>query len=201
PLRFRRPGRWPGTRTTTAMGMTLATKLRTATPPGRRTRAGRARRRIRHDPPRTRGMPTVPTARCSRRCCRSPSFPCRRPPGGSTTAGIRRCAPRGWATCTPAGSAPAGRPSPDTEAFERAPSATFRVQEIQMSSLFRAALRASCLSAAVVAVLCFPLPAVADAPAEAEADADPAADPQMTTLEAVRVSGTRDPNEAERALV
>jgi len=70
-----------------------------------------------------------------------------------------------------------------------------------MSSLFRAALRASCLSAAVVAVLCFPLPAVADAPAEAEADADPAADPQMTTLEAVRVSGTRDPNEAERALV
>src|SRR5690606_17743288 len=130
-----------------------------------------------------------------------PSFPCRRPPGGSTTAGIRRCAPRGWATCTPAGSAPAGRPSPDTEAFERAPSATFRVQEIQMSSLFRAALRASCLAGAAVAVLCFPLPAVADAPAEAEADADPAADPQMTTLEAVRVSGTRDPNEAERALV
>src|SRR5690606_27514914 len=72
-----------------------------------------------------------------------------------------------------------------------------------MSTLFRATLRASCLSAAVMAVACFPLPAAATAgaPADTNADADGAAEPQMTTLEAVRVRGTRDPDEAARALV
>lgn len=76
-----------------------------------------------------------------------------------------------------------------------------------MSIHSSATLRASCLSAAVAAALCFHAPAAAGSPvdagtgAEAATEADVPAEPQMTTLEAVQVRGARDPNEAERALV
>src|SRR5690606_23421833 len=77
--------------------------------------------------------------------------------------------------------------------------------ETPMSILSRATLRASCLSAAVSAALCFPVPVLAGtdtAIAIADTADNPAdAEIQARTLTTVEVLGVRDALEDERAQI
>ncbi|MBG9791014.1 hypothetical protein ABD76_00050, partial [Paenibacillus dendritiformis] len=65
---------------------------------------------------------------------------------------------------------------------------------VPMSIPSRATMRSSCLSAAALAALSFPLSAVADAALGGDAAL------QATTLDAIEVHGERQPMEAERSL-